>query len=71
MSAFERAGSRLGRARAPTESARVYAEALGLLEDPLWVEAVTTVEREAFGRGVPPPARAVADEVLASLGRRR
>lgn len=70
MSAFERAGARRGRPRAPTESARVYADALGLLDDPAWQEVVATIEREAFGRGASPPERERADAAVAELTRR-
>jgi len=69
MSTFERAGARRGRSRAPTESARSYADALGLLDDPRWAEVVATVEREAFGRGASPPERAAAEDAVAGLRR--
>ena len=69
MSAFERAGARRGRTRSPTESARIYADALGLLDDPRWAEVVATVEREAFGRGASPPERTAAEDAVAGLRR--
>ena len=72
MASFERAGARRGRVRAPTESARAYADALGLNDDPRWRSAVDTVEREAFGArgGVDTAARTAADETVGTLTRR-
>ena len=70
MRAFERAGARRGRPRAPTESARTYAAALGLGDDVHWRRVVDTVEREAFGGGVGPDDRRAADDAVSSLGRR-
>ncbi len=70
MSGFERVGARRGRPRAPTESARVYADALGLLDDPRWRDVVATVEREAFGRGTSPPERERAEAAVAELAKR-
>jgi transglutaminase-like putative cysteine protease len=63
---LERLGRRRGRARAPDESARSYAEALGLLADERWRRAVATVESAAFAADAPDDrARAEADAVVA------
>ena len=70
MAAFERAGARRGRRRAATESARTYAAALALLDDPQWSHAIDAVEREAFGGGADDVSRAAADAAVASLSRR-
>lgn len=70
MTSFERAGARRGRPRAPTESARTYAEALGLVDDPRWAEVVDIVEREAFAGGASPPEREAAERAVDELRRR-
>ena len=64
---LERAGGRRGRVRAVDESARTYVAALGLEDDPAWIAAVATVEREAFGPGADERARAAADALVTAL----
>ncbi len=62
---LERVGRRRGRVRAPDESARSYAEALGLLDDERWRRAVSTVETAAFAAEAPDEqARAEADALV-------
>jgi len=65
------AGRRRGRPRQPSESVRVYVDALGLADDELWRSVIAVVERDAFadGHGVTPDDRTVADLVLSMYER--